>query len=152
MWTTSWSTPVHWTGMANLQATWIRTPHHTQARGAPPRVMGEALVLAGCERLSWRRENCHHSRGQRTTSKVHYQRIRERTYLRLPRTSSTSHLESDRMGTEPSMRLAYDSPVEWPLDEEPGVVSKLMPLEVSEETRWFLMHKCTWGVANDVRW
>ena len=49
------------------------------------------------------------------------------------------------------MRLEYDSPVEGASDEEPGIPSESTLLEVSEETRRFLVEKCTRGVANDVR-
>ena len=38
------------------------------------------------------------------------------------------------------------------MDEEPGIPSESTLLEVSEETRRFLVQKCIQGVANDVQW
>lgn len=57
---------------------------------------------------------------------------------------------AERMDRDPSERPDYDSPVVWPSDEEPEASEPYL-MEVSEETRRFLVDKCTRGVANDVR-
>ena len=59
--------------------------------------------------------------------------------------------------TQPTEKLVYDTHVEWPSldeerqDEEPEVPDELALVEVSKETRRFLVDKCTRGVANEVR-
>ena len=56
------------------------------------------------------------------------------------------------MEEQSSKRADHNSPVEWPsLDEEPEVTMELTLMEVSEETRRFLMDKCTQDLANDIR-
>ena len=58
---------------------------------------------------------------------------------------------ADRMETDLREKPDCNSQVEWPSDEEPKVPMESSLLEVSEETKRFLMQKCTQGVANEVR-
>ena len=55
------------------------------------------------------------------------------------------------METDPWERPDYDSLLKWPSDKEPEAPTESSLLEVSEETRRFLVEKCTRGVANEVR-
>ena len=66
------------------------------------------------------------------------------------------------MDTQPMKKPVYNAHVEWPpldeerpdkerQDEEPEVPGKSHLVEVSEETRCFLVDKCTCGIANEVR-
>ena len=54
------------------------------------------------------------------------------------------------MDANPSERPDYSIPVEWS-DEEPEVPTESTLMEVSKETKRFLVDKCTRGVANEVR-
>ena len=66
------------------------------------------------------------------------------------------------MDAQPTEKPVYDAHVEWPSsdeerpdeerqDEEPEVPGESHLVEVSEETRRFLVDKCTRGIANQVK-
>ena len=55
------------------------------------------------------------------------------------------------MDADPFKRPEYNSPVDWS-DEEPEVQMESTLMEVLQETRQFLVDKCTRGGAKDVRW
>ena len=54
------------------------------------------------------------------------------------------------MDADPFERLDYRTPVDW-LDEEPEVLTESTLMEVSEDTKKFLVAKCTQGLAKEVR-